>query len=146
MPSAHPRYRESVLLTENGPISWHDGRIISFRFIKGLSAIGSNDLELIADIYPIFEFPHPSDLKRIRYKVIGQNTERISFNGDLKALKKHASIGNIDHMRLDFENGNEVLNLSLFGGSMIVEATTFLLSELKKSDPMNSNIILEQQT
>jgi hypothetical protein len=131
VPTTHPRYPSPVPLPENGPISWHDGQIVSYGFTRELSAQGSNDFVLLADIYPIFEFPHPSDLKRLRYKIRGLDVLRFSFTGDLQLLKKHASAGNIDHMRLDFETTGDILNLYLFGGFMSVEAASFEISEIQ---------------
>jgi hypothetical protein len=109
-----------------------------------LSDAKPTDFVLIADVYPIFEFPHPSDLKRLRYKVVGTNTVRVSLTGDLNVLKKHAPAGNIDHMRLDFEADKEILSLYLFGGFMGIEATTFELSELTTRKSSRSDAAVEE--
>jgi hypothetical protein len=139
--STAEQYDKPVPLGGNGPVTWHDGRLLHFGFSNQISDPNPSDFELYVELYPIFAFPHASNLQRFRYKILGKNALRFSVFGDVTLLKHNQSAGNIDYMRHDYTKTGEILNISLFGGYLNVEAQTFTIC-----DTIASKIAAKQAT
>lgn len=104
-------------------IDWHDGNLVDLQ-ISGL--LGQpRELKLILDLYA----EDGADGTRRRYCCIGSDLKRILFHSDVDRLVKHRKSGNVDFMRLESANDAEILVVSLFGGVLEAEASTFHLTE-----------------
>jgi hypothetical protein len=106
-------------------IDWHDGNLVDVQ-VSGLMG-KRQELALLLDLY-IDDSPDDS---RRRCRCIGVDLKRILFHGDMSRLIKNSKAGNVDFMRIEATATSEILTISLFGGAIEAEATSFHLTEIK---------------
>jgi hypothetical protein len=115
-----------ILPSEPDALNWHDGILVDVRMSELANA--EPRFTLLVDLYPDTD---PGSVRR-RYEVSGVKPVRFVLTGDLARLNENAKAGNIDRMRIDHTAETEILVVSLFGGMIEVEASSFGLTEYSR--------------